>query len=144
VAGLLLVLVFLVAGFDRHWRWSPLVRVSIEMTADAFVLAAFALIFFVFRANSFAAATVTVENEQQVIDRGPYSVVRHPMYSGAAVLFVATPIALGSLWALVPAVLLCGTLAQRLLDEERYLTAHLPGYREYRQRVRARLIPGIF
>lgn len=94
-----------------------------------------------FQENSWAASTIQVEDEQRVVATGPYAVVRHPMYSGSVLAFLATPLALGSLWALVPAVLLVGTIVVRLLDEERYLTQHLAGYEGYRRRVRYRLIP---
>jgi protein-S-isoprenylcysteine O-methyltransferase Ste14 len=102
------------------------------------------VIFLVFRANTHASATVQVGGDQRVITSGPYAVVRHPMYSGAVLLFLATPLALGSLWAYVPAVLLCGAVVARLLREERYLSSHLPGYDNYRRSVKVRLLPGIW
>src|SRR5262249_11983051 len=101
----------------------------------------FWLIFRVFRENSYTSGTVTVEANQQVISTGPYSLVRHPMYAGTSLLFLATPIALGSYWALLAATTFCGALAIRLLDEERFLRENLPGYDSYCQMVRYRLVP---
>ena len=79
-----------------------------------------------------------------MVSTGPYGWVRHPMSSGSALAFLATPLALASWWALLPAVLLCATLVVRLLDEERYLTTHLAGYAEYCAQVRFRLIAPIW
>jgi len=104
----------------------------------------FVLVMFVFRANSYTAGTVTVEAGQQVVDVGPYAWVRHPMYSGSMLGYLATPVALGSLWGLVPAALVCAMIVVRLLDEERYLSKNLPGYEEYQRRVRWRLVPGMW
>jgi len=79
-----------------------------------------------------------------VIDTGPYAYVRHPMYAGAVWLFVGMPLALGSWWPIALMVLVVPVLLWRLLDEERILIRDLPGYGEYRKRVRYRLIPGVW
>jgi protein-S-isoprenylcysteine O-methyltransferase Ste14 len=84
---------------------------------------------------------VKVEADQRVISTGPYRMIRHPMYAGSALLFLATPWALGTPWALIVAVALVGAMVVRLLDEERILSANLPGYDGYRRKVRHRLIP---
>jgi protein-S-isoprenylcysteine O-methyltransferase Ste14 len=144
VASVTLVAVFVTAGLDHRNGWSPPVDPVLVLTADALVVVGFAMIFATFRENSHASAIVEVEAGQQVVSTGPYHLVRHPMYAGAVVLFLATPIALGSLWALAPAAALSATVVIRLLDEERYLTRHLSGYSAYRDRVRFRLVPGIW
>ena len=79
-----------------------------------------------------------------MIATGPYGLVRHPMYSAALVLFSATPIALGSLWGLVPAAVLAAVIVWRLRSEEEYLARNLPGYDDYRRTVPARLVPGVW
>lgn len=79
-----------------------------------------------------------------MIATGPYSVVRHPMYSAAMLLFSATPFALASLWGLGASALLSSGVVVRLLREERYLRAELPGYAEYCQKVRYRLVPAVW
>ena len=97
-----------------------------------------------FKANTFTAATVTVEPGQRVVTTGPYAIVRHPMYTASILWFIATPLALGAPWAFVPAVLLSITIAVRLADEERHLHASLRGYDAYCEIVRWRLIPGLW
>ena len=94
--------------------------------------------------RAFIGGTVKVEADQQVITTGPYRVVRHPMYAGAIVMFLATPIALSSLWALIVAVPLSGVIIVRLLDEEQYLLANLRGYDDYCGKVRYRLAPFVW
>lgn len=140
VAGIVL---FLVPGFDYRWQWShvPIALVSIGFTG---VVLGFLLIFLVFRENRFSSSIVEVAEDQKVVSSGPYGVVRHPMYAGAIVLFLATPLALGSWWAFIPAIILSAMIAVRLIDEERFLVTHLPGYDAYRSSVRCRLIPGLW
>jgi protein-S-isoprenylcysteine O-methyltransferase Ste14 len=87
---------------------------------------------------------VQVETGQKVIDTGTYARVRHPMYVGAIILFLATPPALASWWGLIPVALLIGVIAWRLTDEEAYLARNLPGYDDYRRKVPARLVPGVW
>ena len=139
-AGLLLPAMYVVSGLDRRFGGSA-VPGPIVLAADGVVLAGFLVIFLVFRENSYTAGVVKVEPGQPVVSTGPYRLVRHPMYLGAALIFLATPPALGSLWGLLVAVLLCGTMVVRLLDEERFLSANLPGYPEYCREVRHRLVP---
>jgi protein-S-isoprenylcysteine O-methyltransferase Ste14 len=94
--------------------------------------------------NSFAAATVRVERDQTVISTGLYGVVRHPMYMGTLPLTIAIPPALGSYWALLPLLAIVPALVWRLIDEERVLRRDLPGYAAYCERVRWRLVPGVW
>ena len=84
------------------------------------------------------------ERGQTVIDTGPYALVRHPMYLGALLLFAGIPLALGSFWALVPAAVAAVVVLIRTVMEDRTLHEELPGYREYANRVRRRLIPGVW
>jgi protein-S-isoprenylcysteine O-methyltransferase Ste14 len=91
--------------------------------------------------NGYAASTIRIEQDQPVVSSGPYAIVRHPMYAGGLVMMLATPIALGSVWGLVFAVLTVGALVWRLLDEEEFLSANLPGYAGYRRTMRYRLVP---
>lgn len=111
---------------------------------NGIVALSFLFIFYVLRYNSWAAANVRVEEGQKVIDTGPYAWVRHPMYAGALWLFVGLPLALGSWWSIGLVVVLFPILAWRLLDEERILMRDLPGYSDYMQRVRYRLVPRIW
>lgn len=140
-ASVLIVACFLLPPLDWRYEWSHVAPLA-SFIADVFVAAGFTIVFWVFQTNTHAAATVRVEQEQKVIDTGPYAIVRHPMYSGAAIMLLATPVALGSLWGLVPAGLLVGVLIWRLIEEEAHLVEHLAGYSGYKEKVRVRLIPG--
>lgn len=140
VASLAFLAVFVVAGFDHRGGWSR-VPLAAVVAGDALVVLGMFVVFRVFRANTFTSAVVDVDRDQQLVSTGPYAVVRHPMYSGALVMMVGVPIALGSWWGLVPVVAMVAVIVVRLLDEEALLTARLPGYAEYRSRVKQRLVP---
>ena len=96
--------------------------------------------------NKFFEQTVRIQMDRghRVIDAGPYAFVRHPGYVSACILFVGMPLALGSLWALIPAVLSCLLLVVRTILEDKTLRDELTGYEEYTQRVRYRLLPGVW
>ncbi|HET7925861.1 MAG TPA: isoprenylcysteine carboxylmethyltransferase family protein [Rhodanobacteraceae bacterium] len=143
IGGLLYAAMFVAAGIDHHLH-GAVISVPATLIADAIVAAGFGLTFVVFKANTFTASTVTVEAGQHVVSTGPYAIVRHPMYAASVVWFVATPFALGSRWALVPAALMSLMLAVRLVDEERHLRVSLPGYDAYCETVRWRVIPGLW
>jgi len=103
------------------------------------------LIFMVFRENSYTSRVVEVAEGQKVIDTGPYAIVRHPMYVGAILLYLFTPLALGSYWAFLPTLLIVPILTMlRIPNEEEVLLRELPGYAEYVQKVRYRLVPGVW
>ena len=143
VGGMLFAAMFIVAGIEHAVHGSP-VTAAFVVVANAIVLAGFALTFLVFRTNTYTAGTVTVEPGQYVVATGPYAIVRHPMYAASVIWFLATPFALGSPWAIVPAVLMSVTVGVRLVDEERHLCASLPGYDAYCETVRWRLVPGLW
>jgi len=146
IIGLLLLCLaamLVVSGFDRRFGWSD-VPPPLSILGAFSIVASFAIFFIVMKQNSYAAATVRVERGQTVISTGLYGIVRHPMYAGVLPLVVAMPLALGSYWALLLVVPLLPILAWRLVDEERVLTARLPGYADYCRRVRFRLVPGVW
>lgn len=134
---------FLVPGFDRRWGWSVMPW-WVVLLADVLVLVGYAMIFRVFRENQYTSRTVQVEQGQKVISTGPYAAVRHPMYVGVLIFYLASPIALGSWWAFLPAAVIFPILIIRILNEEQVLERDLPGYKEYKQKVRYRLVPGIW
>ena len=138
-----LIPLYVIPGIDHRFGWSP-VPGFVVIIANAAVVLGFAIIFMTFKANSHASAIIDVAPDQRVVSTGPYAIVRHPMYLGATLLLLATPFALGSAWAIIFAVLAVGCLVWRLLEEERYLSQHLPGYDDYRQSTRYRLIPFIW
>lgn len=132
-----------IASFDHRFGWSH-IPAAVGIVADVAILVGMAIQFRVFLENSFASATIEIAAEQCVITTGPYALVRHPMYSGALLADCCIPLALGSWWALPPALVKVLVIVLRLLDEEEFLCAKLPGYIEYSQKVPQRLIPGIW
>jgi protein-S-isoprenylcysteine O-methyltransferase Ste14 len=131
------------SAIDHRFGWSA-IPVSVVIAGNALIVAAYLGFYIVFRENTFGAATVQVERDQTVISTGPYSFVRHPMYSAALVMVVGMPLALGSWWGLILLAPIVFALAWRLLDEERFLHSHLPGYTEYTRQVRWRLVPHVW
>jgi protein-S-isoprenylcysteine O-methyltransferase Ste14 len=139
--GFLAMLVLPSIDFRFSWSHVPLWLV---FAGDLLVLLGFYIVFRVFCVNTFTAATIEVSEQQTVISTGPYAFVRHPMYSGALIMLLGTPLALASWWGLVPFVLMVAIIAARLLDEEKLLLAHLPGYAEYVARVKFHLMPPVW
>jgi protein-S-isoprenylcysteine O-methyltransferase Ste14 len=143
LASAALIALYLISALDYGFRWSR-VAPAVSLIGDLMVALGFYGIFVAFRANAYAAATVTVERDQPVIATGPYALVRHPMYAAALPLFIATPPALGSWFGLIPAAIVVAAIVWRLIDEETHLMRDLAGYEEYRAKVRARLVPGVW
>jgi protein-S-isoprenylcysteine O-methyltransferase Ste14 len=142
-ASILVCLLVLLPVLDHRFGWSaPPAAVSI--LGDGLVALGFLVIFLVFRVNSFTSGVVEIGQDQKVITTGPYAIVRHPMYSGALVMFAGIPLALGSWWGLLLVLPMAAVLVLRLVDEEKFLDDELPGYREYRRAVRCRLVPAIY
>lgn len=142
--SLCFIALLVVPALDFRFGWSRALPPAVVLAGDALIAIGFSLILIVYRANTFAAATVQIAKDQRVISTGPYAVVRHPMYASATLYLVGTPLALGSSWGFVPLGVMMPFLIWRIFDEERLLAEQLPGYREYQQRVRHRLLPGIW
>jgi len=143
---ILVMLIWLVAiGLDRREQAShvPLVLQALGL---AMYLLSTAFIMWVFRENSFAAPVVKVQvaRHHHVISSGPYAFVRHPMYSGIMLFFVGVPLLLGSWWGVAIAPVFAVLFAIRARIEERALIEGLPGYADYAERVRYRLVPGLW
>ncbi|HEY7663030.1 MAG TPA: isoprenylcysteine carboxylmethyltransferase family protein [Xanthobacteraceae bacterium] len=128
-----------------RWRSSH-VPAALQAIGAVLIALCMYLAYLVLRENSFAAPVVKVATERghRVVDSGPYAHVRHPMYAGALLFFIGTPLLLGSWWGLAVAAVLAAVLAVRAVLEERTLAHELPGYREYVRRVRYRFVPGIW
>jgi len=137
------MLLFILPGLDQRYEWSSIPPVIVYV-ALGLVVIGMALTMLTSYHNHYMASTITVEEGQPVISTGPYAWVRHPLYAATGLWFGATPVALGSWWGLIAAAALVIGLVARLLDEERYLRAHLPGYGAYCEKVRWRLVPGVF
>jgi protein-S-isoprenylcysteine O-methyltransferase Ste14 len=132
-----------VPALDHRFGWSH-VSSPVVLSGDVLVLLGYLGIFFVFRENSFAAATIQSPQDQRVISTGPYAWVRHPMYATALVMLLGMPIALGSWWGVLIVVALVPALIWRLLDEERFLVRNLTSYIDYQGEIRYRLLPWIW
>lgn len=140
---LIFILIFMLSALDHRYNWSH-VPLIIVLGGDILVLLGYYVSFIVFRENTYTAASITVEADQKVISTGPYARVRHPLYSGALIIFIGTPLALGSWWGLIIFIPFTLILIWRLLDEEKYLSQNLQGYKEYCQIVHYRLIPFVW
>lgn len=143
IAQVAFMAIYIVCGLDRRYGWSALPG-YIFIVGDVGVIAGFYIVFKTFAANTFTAANIQVDVAQTVITTGPYAIVRHPMYSGALLLLLITPIALNSSWALLAVLPMFAVIIARLLDEERFLSKNLTGYTAYCLKVKWRLFPGVF
>jgi len=139
VAGLLFLGIFVLSAFDYKNNWSN-VPLALSYTAGMFCILAFVLLFYVFKQNTFLSATIEVQENQKVISTGLYGMVRHPMYMGAIILLLFTPIMLGSYYGLFPVFILTVVIIYRAIDEELDLKQNLEGYKEYCEKVKYRLI----
>jgi protein-S-isoprenylcysteine O-methyltransferase Ste14 len=134
---------FILPGIDKRLGWSN-IPILIAILADIFVITGYLFIISVFKENQFASRIIEVDKEQKVIQTGPYRLVRHPMYLGALIMYLASPIALGSYWAIIPALFIIPVLIARIIDEEKILEKELEGYSAYKLNTKYRLIPGIW
>jgi protein-S-isoprenylcysteine O-methyltransferase Ste14 len=130
---------------DGRIHWFP-VPWWVCLIGYTFLIAGLAGMTWAQSVNKFFEPSVRIQSDRghTVIDTGPYAVVRHPGYTAGYLVFVGMPLALGSVWALVPAILLCPLLVLRTVWEDRMLREGLAGYQEYAQRVRYRLVPGVW
>jgi protein-S-isoprenylcysteine O-methyltransferase Ste14 len=129
-----------IPALDHRFGWSHMPP-AMALAGDALMVFGWVAIFFVFKENTFSSATIELAPDQSVVSTGPYALVRHPMYAGGLVMLLGIPIALGSWWGLLVIAAIMPALIWRLIDEEKFLARNLPGYVEYQQKVRYRLIP---
>jgi len=142
-SGLMFIAGFVVAGLDFRFGWSKMPD-WVVIAASVLFLVAYALYAEVMRENAYLSRTVKVEEGQKVVDTGLYGIVRHPMYAVTVLLFLMIPLVLGSWYALIAFAFYPAIIIVRLRDEEKLLTRELPGYAEYKQKVRYRIIPFIW
>ena len=143
LASIAFIALFVLSALDHRFQWTT-VPITAVILGEVLVMAGFLVISVTFRENTYAGGNITTTEGQRVVSTGPYAVVRHPMYAGALVMLLGTPLALGSLWAFVAFLALALVIVWRLLDEERVLARDLAGYNEYRGRVRYRLVPFVW
>jgi len=136
----------IVAGLDERFGWSPPLVVAIQVVALILFALAQGLFTWGMVSNKFFSTSVRIQTDRDhtVASGGPYRYVRHPGYVGYITASFATALALGSLWALIPAGLTMCLLVVRTALEDRTLQEELPGYEEYAERVRYRLLPGVW
>ena len=143
LSALLFIAGFVIAGLDHRYAWSHVPMWAVILAA-AILLISYALYAEVMRENASLSRTVEVQEGQQVVDTGLYGIVRHPMYAVTLWLFLSIPVVLGSWWSLLCFAPYAAALVLRICNEEKVLTAGLPGYAEYKTRVKYRLIPFIW
>jgi protein-S-isoprenylcysteine O-methyltransferase Ste14 len=143
LASCVFIGVMILPSLDHRFSWSA-VPLPVVVGGDILVALGFFIVFLVFKENTFTAATISVTPGQKVVSTGPYAVVRHPMYSGALVMLIGTPLALGSWWGFLMFIQMAFIIAWRARDEERFLFKNLSGYKEYCHVVKYRLVPFVW
>lgn len=143
LSGLMFLAGFIVAGLDFRFGWLTLPK-SVVIVAAIVFLAAYSLYAEVLRENTYLSRTIEVQENQKVIDTGLYGIVRHPMYGVTLLLFLSMPLVLGSIYSFLIFLSYPFIIAKRIKGEEEFLEKELDGYREYKQKVRYRLIPFIW
>ncbi len=140
-----IILMPLIAGLDHRFGWSNPVRVW-QIIGAVSLIPGFSLPYWAMMVNDFLTVTVRLQEERghRPITHGPYRFVRHPMYVGAILGFIGIPLLLGTWWALIPAAIASLAMIVRTALEDKTLQAELPGYADYAQRTRYRLLPGIW
>ncbi|MBR4446177.1 MAG: isoprenylcysteine carboxylmethyltransferase family protein [Solobacterium sp.] len=142
-SGIMFLAAFLAAGFSFRYKWLML-PFAVSVAAAVLFLAAYALYAEVLRENTYLSRTIEVQENQKVIDTGLYGIVRHPMYMATVFLFLAMPLVLGSVISFIILFAYIPIIIKRIRNEEQVLAEGLPGYSEYMEKVKYRLIPFIW
>jgi len=143
LSGLMFLAGFIVAGLGVRYGWYTLPKPVVIVSAVVFLIA-YILYAEVLRENTYLSRTIEVQEGQKVIDTGLYGIVRHPMYSVTLLLFLSMPLVLGSIYSFVIFLAYPFIIAKRIKHEEEFLEKELNGYKEYKQKVKYRLIPFIW
>lgn len=143
LSGVMFLAGFIVAGLGFRFNWYTLPFGVTIFGAIVFLLA-YILYAEVLRENAYLSRTIEVQENQKVIDTGLYSIVRHPMYSATLLLFLSIPLILGSVFSFIIFLAYPFIIAKRIKGEEEFLEQELEGYKEYKQKVKYRLIPFIW
>lgn len=143
LSGMLFIAMFVVAGLNRRYMWWMLPNWAVFVAAGLF-LVGYLLYAEVLRENVWLSRTIEVQKNQKVVDTGLYGIVRHPMYAATLLLFLNMPLVLGSLWAFAIMLFYIPVMSKRIRNEEKVLEEGLEGYREYKQRVRYKVIPYVW
>ena len=143
LSALMFIAGFVLAGLDFRFGWNRLPR-RISICASVLFLLGYTLYGEVLRENSYLSRTIDVQKDQQLIDTGLYGIVRHPMYTATILMFLAMPLVLGSVWAFILFLAYPLLIIKRIRNEEEVLKNGLPGYTDYTQKVKYRLLPFIW
>ena len=143
LSGLMFLAGFVVAGLGVRFDWYMLPK-SASIAAAVVFLIAYGLYAEVLRENTYLSRTIEVQENQTVVDTGLYGIVRHPMYSITVLLFLVMPLVLGSVFSFVIFLAYPLIIAQRIKGEEAFLEKELSGYKEYKEKVKYRMIPFIW
>ena len=143
LSGLMFLAGFIIAGLGYRFGWYTLPK-TIVIGAAVVFLFAYILYAEVLRENTYLSRTIEIQENQKVIDTGLYGIIRHPMYSVTLLLFLSMPLVLGSIYSFLIFMLYPFIIAKRIKGEEEFLERELNGYREYKQKVKYRLIPFIW
>ena len=143
LSGIMFLMGFIVAGLNFRFNWFTLPK-GVVIGATIVFLIAYILYAEVLRENTYLSRTIEVQENQKVIDTGLYGIVRHPMYSATLLLFLSMPLVLGSIYSFLIFLAYPLIIAKRIKEEEKFLEEELEGYREYKQKVKYRLIPFIW
>jgi protein-S-isoprenylcysteine O-methyltransferase Ste14 len=143
LSGIMFLMGFIVAGLDFRFNWFTVPK-GVVIGGTIVFLIAYILYAEVLRENTYLSRTIEVQENQKVIDTGLYGIVRHPMYSATLLLFLSMPLVLGSIYSFLIFLAYPLIIAKRIKEEEKFLEKELEGYREYKQKVKYRLIPFIW
>ena len=143
LSGLMFLVGFVLAGLDFRFGWSHMPS-WLSTAGTVIFLLSYLLYAEVLRENTWLSRTIEVQENQTVVDTGLYGIVRHPMYSATILLFLMIPLILGSWYALIIFAFYPVIIIVRLMDEEDLLTRELPGYAEYKKKVKYRIIPFVW
>ena len=140
------LLILIVAGADKGFGWSTPFSLNLKITALVVIFLSYVFASWALVENKFFSGVVRIQTDRghHVVTTGPYRIVRHPGYAGALWTYLAMPILFDSLWAFIPSLLLAGVLVLRTSLEDSTLQAELSGYKEFTQKTRHRLFPGIW
>ena len=143
LSGLMFVVGFIMAGISYRFDWFTVPRSGAVIAAAVFLIG-YGMYLEVIRENAYLSRVIEVQEGQKVVDTGLYGIVRHPMYSATIIMFLAMPLILGSLISFVIFLVYPMIIGMRIKDEELFLEQELEGYREYKQKVKWRLVPFVW
>ena len=143
ISGAIFLLAFIIAGLNFRFKWSELPQIVIIASSIIFLLS-YIMYAEVLRENMYLSRTVEVSENQKVIDRGLYGLVRHPMYTSTIFLFLSMPLILGSLFSFGIMLIYPIIIIFRIKNEEKFLESKLDGYKDYKDKVNYKIIPFIW